>query len=226
MAQPTALARPIAHAPASDDDAGVVGPDAGPDVELAADYAAIHAALQATARGCAFLAEHERRSRSADTLSVLTAVERLGARLHEAALPKHAPEYLHLSLVAMSGLIAAVETDMAALDTGARAGGAETFEASRPRVARLSATLRDLGDCVRVMLDSFNRPTEAPAPQDVPAAPQRPMQEKEEEKYAAAPNEEDHTKTKVLPRATWPDGSDPLAPLRALSEPERIALFS
>jgi len=218
MAQPTALARPIAHAPASDDDAGV----AGPDVELAADYAAIHAALQATARGCAFLAEHERRSRSADTLSVLTAVERLGARLHEAALPKHAPEYLHLSLVAMSGLIAAVETDMAALATGA-----ETFEASRPRVARLSATLRDLGDCVRVMLDSFNRPTEAPAPQDVPAAPQRPMQEKEEEeKYAAAPNEEDHKKTKALPRATWPNGSDPLAPLRALSEPERIALFS
>jgi hypothetical protein len=29
-----------------------------------------------------------------------------------------------------------------------------------------------------------------------------------------------------VPDIAWPSGLDPLAPLRALSEPERIALFS
>jgi hypothetical protein len=84
-------------------------PDAAtaPGCATAADYEAIRAALAATARGRAFLAEHATRSRSADTLSVLTAVERLGATLRGEALPTSAPEYLHLSLVAMAGLIAA-----------------------------------------------------------------------------------------------------------------------
>ncbi|HWM80775.1 MAG TPA: hypothetical protein VNQ56_01830 [Pseudolabrys sp.] len=204
----------------------------------AVDYDAIHAALTATARGRAFLAEHAGRSRVADTLSVLTAVEQLGARLHGEAMPKSAPEYLHLSLVAMAGLIAAVETDMTTLATGN-----ETPQATQPRVARLSATLRDLRDCVQVMLDSFNRPSDTSVPLQDTAPPRqtshphsspqdRVQQEQELQDQdlqmltSDIPVEDKPARDSSIPHLTWPNGIDPLAPLRALSEPERIALFS
>jgi hypothetical protein len=202
---------------------------AGPAL-AAADYEAIHAALMASGRGRAFLSEHTRRSRSADTLTVLTAVERLGEMLRGEALPRNAPEFLHLSLMAMAGLIAAVETDMAAL-----AAGAETPTDSAPRVARLSATLRDLGDCVQVMLDSFNQPPDT-AEQNAPPAQHVAQQQDHTQEYAQEPDnarEQDDAPPRstsglrsAMPSLAWTNGIDSLAPLRALSQAERIALFS
>jgi len=130
-----------------------------------AEYDAILATLAASARGRAFLAEYGRRNRGADTTTVLAAIDHIGAALRDEAAPDDAPEYLQLGLMAMAGLIAAVENDMSALSTGH-----ETTDSARPRVQRVIGTLRDLGDCVQVMLDSWpTKPTpQAAAPE--PAA--------------------------------------------------------
>jgi len=174
------------------------------------EYDALHQALTATARGRWFLEEYARRNRSADTMTVLAAIDRIGATLRGEAVPSQAPEYLHLGLVAMAGLIAAVEGDIAALSTGH-----ETPEGAKPRVRRLTGTLRDLRDCIAVMLDSFNAPATPSAP---PAAVSPPPRE---------PPPLALVETAPEPMATAPAAnSDPLAPLRTLSEAELIALFS
>jgi len=131
-----------------------------------ADYDAILATLTATARGRAFLAEHGRRTRGADTATVLAAIDHIGAALRGEAVPADAPEYLQLGLMAMAGLIAAVENDISALATGH-----ETPDSARPRVQRLVGTLRDLGDCIQVMLDSWQTKSEPQTPAPAPAAP-------------------------------------------------------
>jgi hypothetical protein len=178
-------------------------PDVAETIPADVDYDAIHATLMASARGRWFLSEYAKRNRSADTLTVLTAIDRLGATLRGEAPASSTPEYLHLSLMAMAGLIASVETDVTAL-----AAGTETPAEGKPRIARLSATLRDLGDCVQVMLDSFNKP---PAQVLAPAAPTQPV--------AAIV-------TTATPENTMPSAAEALAPLQALSQPELIALFS
>lgn len=128
-----------------------------------AEYGAILATLTASARGRAFLAEHGRRTRGADTTTVLAAIDHIGAALRGDAVPADTPEYLQLGLMAMAGLIAAVENDMSALSTGH-----ETPDGDRPRVQRVIGTLRDLGDCIQVMLDSWQA---KPAPETAdPAA--------------------------------------------------------
>jgi hypothetical protein len=123
-----------------------------------AEYDAIHDTMMASARGRWFLGEYARRNRTADTTAVLAAIDRIGAHLRGEALPPHAPEYLHLGLMAMAGLVAAVESDMSALSTGH-----ETESSAKPRVSRVVSTLRDLGDCIQVMLDNF-KPEAAEAP--------------------------------------------------------------
>lgn len=128
-----------------------------------AEYDAILATLTASARGRAFLAEHGRRNRGADATTVLAAIDHIGAALRDEAGETDAPEYLQLGLMAMAGLIAAVENDMSALSTGH-----ETVDSARPRVQRVTGTLRDLGDCIQVMLDSWQT---KPAPQSADAMP-------------------------------------------------------
>lgn len=205
-----------------------------------ADYGAILATLTATARGRAFLAEHGRRTRGADTTAVLAAIDQIGASLRGEAVPADAPEYLQLGLMAMAGLIAAVENDISALSTGH-----ETPDSTRPRVQRLIGTLRDLGDCIQVMLDSWQTKPEPHAAPPVPVAPPAlavvepspvPVSEQSAspaDEFAAdmavfdmtvsdpfAPPEPADTAGHDLARANG------LAALRALSEAELIALFT
>lgn len=196
------------------------------------DYDALHAALTATARGRAFLDEYARRNRNADTMTVLAAIDRIGATLRGEALPPQAPEYLHLGLAAMAGLIAAVDGDIAALSTGH-----ETPEGAGSRVRRLTGTLRDLRDCIAVMLDSFNAPENSTTTKPQPAAPAAPMSAAPPPPHEPPPLTLVETTPRATPARPAPApvatpapapaaAADPLAPLRALTQAELIALFS
>lgn len=57
-----------------------------PDAPSDDEYQAFRTALSATARGRAFLAEHGRRERAADTVSLLTAIRRLETLVHSQAI--------------------------------------------------------------------------------------------------------------------------------------------
>jgi len=131
-----------------------------------ADYDAILATPTAPPRRRTFLAEHGRRTRGADTATVLAAIDPIRAALRGEAVPADAPGYLELGMMAMAGLIAAVENDIPALATGH-----ETPDSARPRVQRLVGTLRDLGDCIQVMLDSWQTKPEPQTPAPAPSAP-------------------------------------------------------
>jgi hypothetical protein len=129
------------------------------------EYDTIHDTMMASARGRWFLNEYARRNRSADTNAVLSAIDQIGAHLRGEALPPEAPEYLHLGLTTMAALVAAVEADMSALSTGH-----ESEAGAKPRVARVVSTLRDLGDCIQVMLDGWKTPRAAAVASEPPAS--------------------------------------------------------
>lgn len=65
------------------DESSALATAAFPSSPTDAEYDAIQAALMETARGRAFLAEHARRSRSADIASLLAASERIEAAMRE-----------------------------------------------------------------------------------------------------------------------------------------------
>ena len=203
-----------------------------------AEYNAILATLTATARGRAFLAEHGRRSRGADTATVLAAIDHIGAARRGEGVPADAPEYLQLGLMAMAGLIAAVENDTSALSTGH-----ETPDSARPRVQRLIGTLRDLSDCIQVMLDSWQTKPEAQAAAPTPSAPPALMlvaAPAPAAEQGASPADEFAADMAVFdePMPPAPDDAvassaprtmsraDALAALRSLSDTEMIALFT
>ena len=77
------------------DDSSARATVASPAPQTDADYDAIRAALMETARGRAFLAEHARRNRSADIAALLAASERIEATMRDAravtAPPPQAP---------------------------------------------------------------------------------------------------------------------------------------
>jgi len=204
-----------------------------PDAPAAdADYNAILATLTATARGRAFLAEHGRRTRGADTATVLAAIDHIGAARRGEGVPADAPEYLQLGLIAMAGLIAAVENDTSALSTGH-----ETPDSARPRVQRLIGTLRDLSDCIQVMLDSWQPKPEAAPP--APAAPPALMLVEVPPAPAAEPDTSPADEfaadmavvtaafdTDATPTVQTVSREEALAVLRSLSDAELIALFT
>jgi hypothetical protein len=66
------------------DDSSALATATFPSPQTDADYDAICAALMETARGRAFLAEHARRSRSADIAALLAASERIEAAMRDA----------------------------------------------------------------------------------------------------------------------------------------------
>lgn len=66
------------------DDSSALATAGFPSPQTDADYDAICAALMETARGRAFLAEHARRSRSADIAALLAASERIEAAMRDA----------------------------------------------------------------------------------------------------------------------------------------------
>jgi hypothetical protein len=136
-----------------------------PEAPSEAEYEAFYAALAESARGRAFLAEHARRSRSADTAVLLASVQRLEGLVgsQPASAVDDERQELRSLLDAIRGMHA--ELDTAALSM---------------QVAKLAALL----DVVQQRIETIVTPpprheeTPAPAPHEAPPA------------VAAVPNEE------------------------------------
>jgi hypothetical protein len=170
------------------------------------DYQALHDVLSESARGRAFLAEYARRNRNADTEALLAAIERIEARLSaDASAVQRLRDDLRMLLIAIR--LARPEID--------GAGPAA-------KAIKLSALL----DLLERRIDAMSEAKPAAlAPPDEDAltaalAVVPPLDEPELPIPASAGFEPRSVATiESAPR-------DPLAALMALSEDERLALFT
>jgi hypothetical protein len=128
-----------------------------PEAPSEAEYEAFYAALAESARGRAFLAEHARRSRSADTAVLLASVQRLEGLVgsQPASAVDDERQELRSLLDAIRGMHA--ELDTAALSM---------------QVAKLAALLDVVQHRIEtiVALPPRHEETQAPAPDDAPPA--------------------------------------------------------
>jgi hypothetical protein len=170
-----------------------------PDALDDAEYQALCDTLAESARGRAFLAEYARRNRHADTESLLAAIARIEARLRaDASAVQRLRDDLRVLLIAIR--LARPEIDAA--DPAAKA----------EKLAKLLDLLERRIDAM-----SETKPVALfPAADEAPVAHLAIVQPPEEPELPAAP-------AAVAP-ATLP--RDPLAAIMALSEEERIALFT
>lgn len=143
------------------------------------EYQTFYAVLAESARGRAFLAEHARRARQADTTTLVAAFERLETRL---------------------------ATQLAAAPVAAPVAVAD---APMPESQPLATAIPE------VTLFEAPRAAEAPAPTAI-AAPAA----------ASVAMIETVTETTVVIERTAEPPRDPLAAVMALTEEERIALFT
>ena len=187
------------------------------------DYLTLCAALSQSARGRAFLAEHTRRSRDADNEMLLAAIGRIEARLQADATA-----------------VQRLRDDLRMLVTAIRLARPEIDSADPPARAVKLAKLLDLFER-RIDAIAEARETEPPAD----AAPRARIALAETERaqlivlplpaepevLTPAPTAEAPVETEaqsappVVAKPTAPP-ANPLAALMALSEDERLALFT
>ena len=217
-----------------------------PEAPSEGDYEAFCAALSASGRGRALLAEYARRNRNADTAALLAAIERLEARLRaDASAVQRLRDDLRMLLIAIrivrpeiaaAGPAAAKAGKLAALldllerriDAMAEARPAEFAPADATLGAH--AMPDEAAEAPRAHLAVVPRPDEPELPIPSPASPPPPaivrvpgatMMPADSALPAPAMAE----KTAAAP-AAQPLPSDPLAAIMALSEDERLALFT
>ena len=171
------------------------------------DYKAFYSVLASSARGRAFLAEHARRARHAETETLLGAIARIETMLAEQRAPEPTPPALPPAATALAAVaaqaIAAAESDlpvMKVIKAGkmpppARFAG-DDFAAAPAEAAHASAPVTASEAAIEAMDPAAGSNVIAA---DVPA------------EHAAPPG------TPV---------ADALAAILALSEEERLALFS
>ncbi len=183
-----------------------VPPDALDD-----EYRALHEALSESARGRAFLSEYGRRKRDADTEALLAAIERIEARLRaDASAVQRLRDDLRMLLIA----IRLARPDIDAAGPAAKA-------------VKLSALL----DLLERRIDAMSEPK--------PAAPSPPEDENASATLAVVPafdepelpipasaNFETRPIAAVARAPPVIGKPDPLAAIMALSEDERLALFT
>jgi hypothetical protein len=161
-------------------------------------YEALLTALSETARGRAFLAEFARRNRAADTETLLAALARLEGHIaHEGAQAERLRDDLRMLLIAIR--LARPEIEEA--EPGARA-------------AKLGKLVDMLDDRIAALAGETS----------AAAAPAEPAQAViREPAPIAVPEAAATPAAKPAPQTI---SADPLAPLMALSEAERLALFT
>jgi hypothetical protein len=176
-----------------------------PDATNDDEFLTLCAALSQSARGRAFLAEHARRSRNADNEMLLTAIGRIEARLQ-----------------ADASAVQRLRDDLRMLVTAIRLARPEIDGAAPPaRPAKLSKLLDLFERRARIAL-AESEPAQLivlPLPEALALAP-IPAAPVETTPQAAAPP----VAETVVPAAVPP--ANPLAALMALSEDERLALFT
>lgn len=181
-----------------------------PETAQEATYRALLAALSETARGRDFLAEYARRNRSADTDMLLAALSRLEAHIaREGSAVERLRDELRTLLIAIrlarpdieAAATAAKASKLAALLDllGRRIEAIAGVEAGELRAANALPSAETAEEAAAVH-DSHSRQAQRPAP------------------------EEDEAAVPVRQSARPP--AEPLAALMALSEDERLALFT
>jgi hypothetical protein len=209
------------------DDSSALATGASPSPQTDAGYDAIRAALMETARGRAFLAEHARRNRSADIAALLAASERIEATMREqraaevtAPAPQEPPrDDVPADSIPQSGQPAehGLDERVPAISwfdaTPAPAATAEPLNDAPPSPPAATASADDFADLLfEPMGERKPDRTESHA---VTAKPVNGS--------ASASSVANPARHRARPE---PRTSDPLASLKAMSDEEKIALFS
>jgi hypothetical protein len=206
---------------------------ARPEAPVEDDYGILSAALEASVRGRAFLSEHARRNRAADTEVLLAAIDRLTAQIRSDA---EAVQHMRTEL---RTLVTAIRLARPDIDAGRPPG----------KVAMLS----ELVDLVEQRIGGLigeprTGDTQPPRPQlaVVPPSdePELPIPSPDAQAPAMAVVTPAKPVAAVMPEVNVLDSGPPpasspvrpqlpnaerlrvLAPIMALSEDERLALFS
>jgi len=198
-----------------------------PDAPEEDEYLTLCAALSQSARGRAFLAEHARRSRNADNEMLLAAIGRIEARLQ-----------------ADASAVQRLRDDLRMLVTAIRLARPEIDAAAPPSRAAKLAKLLDLFER-RIDAMAEARPSELPA--DAAPRARIALAESEPAQLIVLPLPEEPEALALVPIPagpveTAPEAAEPpppaatvepvaapanpLAALMALSEDERLALFT
>jgi hypothetical protein len=173
------------------------------------DYDMFHEVLAASARGRAYLAEHARRSRAADTELLLAALARVEALVRANAAAQADVARVELRTLHMAIRHARPEIEASALPTRATKLAAlldllEERIAALAAPASIPAALDTMAEVVRTRLALVPPPEEPELPIPSPAASQRPP-------IALAPATPQPAVSKSTPDATWlsdpPQGS-------------------
>lgn len=219
------------------DDSSALATVASPSPQTDADYDAIRAALMETARGRAFLAEHARRSRSADIAALLAASERIEATMRDArALPAPPPQAPLRNDVPTDFMSQSRQASEQGIDervpaiswfdaTPAPAATAEPSNEAPPSPAASApdpvpaASADDFAD---LLFEPMGEPKpDALWMPDLSESP--PSGAKPANGSAAASTGSNPARHRARPE---PRTNDPLASLKAMSDEEKIALFS
>jgi hypothetical protein len=219
-----------------------------PDAPNEDDFLALCAALSQSARGRAFLAEHARRSRNADNEALLAAIGRIEARLQaDASAAQRLRDDLRMLLTAirlarpeidaggpaaraakLAKLLDLFERRIDAMAEAKPADGALPSGArvplDEPEPARAQLIVVPLPDEPELPIPSSAgfEPRPVPSPASAPAMIRVPKVELAAEVAFAEPAS---PATDIIEDAAAPL-PNPLAALMALSEDERLALFT
>lgn len=200
-----------------------IKPPAAPSED---DFLALCAALSESGRGRAFLAEYARRNRNADTEALLTAIGRIEARLHaDASAVQHLRDDLRMLLIAIR--LARPEIDAADPATQA-AKLTKLLDLLERRIDAMAEAMPadampdDPAESARAHLAVVPPPDEPelPIPSAVSFEP-RPFSLVHDLEKTSAP-----TLPAVIEASVAAPPPDPLALIMALSDDERLALFT
>ena len=199
-----------------------------PDAPDEDGFLTLRAALSASARGRAFLAEYLRRNRYADTEAVLEAIARIEARLHADA---SAIERMRGDLRLLLKAVRLARPKIDAAGPAARAAKlSQLLDLFERRIEVMAPTPDEAtaeGSAVagRLHLAVVPQPDEPELPIPSPASAPAPAMVLVPHAAAPAPAVAAKAPPAAIETVVAPP-RDPLAALMALSEDERLALFT
>jgi hypothetical protein len=182
-----------------------------PDAPNEDDFLTLCAALSESGRGRAFLAEYARRNRNADTEALLAAIERIEARLRaDASAVQRLRDDLRMLLIAIRLVRPEIDAAEAATQPAKLTKLLDLLERRIDAMAEVKPAdaAPDETEPARAQLAVVPRPDEPELPIPSPASFELRLVEN-----AAKP-------------AAQPPPPDPLAAIMALSDDERLALFT
>jgi hypothetical protein len=182
-----------------------------PDAPNEDDFLTLCAALSESARGRAFLAEYARRNRNADTETLLAAIGRIEARLRaDASAVQRLRDDLRMLLIAIRLVRPEIDAAEAATQPAKLSKLLDLLERRIDAMAEVKPAdaTPDEPEPARAQLAVVPRPDEPELPIPSPASFELRLVENAAE------------------LAAQPPPPDPLAAIMALSDDERLALFT